>query len=339
MSFSKGDKIIIKQTKETGEIIKIIDDLMVEVQVLNTRFPAYFDELELPNQELFTSKKMNAKKKALSLDDFLIGTNQLSKERQTKLNEDDLGFFLYMLPVYYFDAHEEHVGRIKLYFINQTEYNISIKYNCHTNLGKEFGFASTLYPFSHLFLHQIKFDLINEGLVFDIIINQADSNNTINQKLKIKAKQIFQRLLKMQENNESFFQFEIEKDFPIIDLSQLKDGKLFSGISKPSNVYQYKNQNKVEREIDLHVETLLDNFKQLTAHQILEAQLMACEQAIDNAFNAQRPSIIIIHGIGGGKLKEEIHKLLKLMKKQVRQFENKYSHKYGFGATEVFLRY
>ena len=73
--------------------------------------------------------------------------------------------------------------------------------------------------------------------------------------------------------------------------------------------------------------------------QKITAQLVACEQAVMDAYHNQQASIIIVHGIGAGKLKEEVHRLLKSMKKQVRQFENKYSQKYGFGATEVFLRY
>ena len=50
------------------------------------------------------------------------------------------------------------------------------------------------------------------------------------------------------------------------------------------------------------------------------------------------PSMIFIHGVGKGKLKAEIHELLK-MKKGVNRFINQYSDFYGFGATEVFFEY
>ena len=47
-------------------------------------------------------------------------------------------------------------------------------------------------------------------------------------------------------------------------------------------------------------------------------------------------SIIFIHGIGSGKLRDEIHSLLK-SKNAVRYFVNQYDPRFGYGATEVFL--
>ncbi|HRP88548.1 MAG TPA: Smr/MutS family protein [Edaphocola sp.] len=339
MKFTVGDKIIIKHTKEEGKIIRIIDEEMVELQVLNTRLPAFIDELELPHLELFSSKKMNAKKRALTLEDFPMEKSNIAFSAQKNISAADTGFFLSVLPVYFFDKEEENIGRLKLYFFNQTEYNIQLKYNCITNLGKEYTLATTLFPFSHLFLHQLKFDLINEGLAFEVDIQHVGTNKEIKKTIKIKPKQIFQKLHQIHTLGQAKFSYEIEKDFPVIDLSRISKENLFNPITKPSNIYQYKPKKNIQKELDLHVEQLLDNSEKLTAHQILEAQLLACEQAIIEAYQGQRPSIIIIHGIGGGKLREEIHKLLKAMKKQVRLFENKYSTKYGFGATEVFLRY
>ena len=48
--------------------------------------------------------------------------------------------------------------------------------------------------------------------------------------------------------------------------------------------------------------------------------------------------MIFIHGVGKGKLKAEIHELLKV-KKGVKNFVNQYSDAYGYGATEVFFQY
>jgi len=88
----------------------------------------------------------------------------------------------------------------------------------------------------------------------------------------------------------------------------------------------------------LHIEQLVTDYHQMSNAQKLDAQLLACEQAVLDAVQQQMPSIIIIHGIGTGVLRTEVHQLLKRMRAQVRHFENKYSQKYGFGATEVFLR-
>jgi dsDNA-specific endonuclease/ATPase MutS2 len=49
------------------------------------------------------------------------------------------------------------------------------------------------------------------------------------------------------------------------------------------------------------------------------------------------PNMIVIHGVGSGKLKDEIHEVLKT-KKEVRYFINQYDARFGYGATEIFFK-
>jgi dsDNA-specific endonuclease/ATPase MutS2 len=48
--------------------------------------------------------------------------------------------------------------------------------------------------------------------------------------------------------------------------------------------------------------------------------------------------IAIIHGVGTGKLKDEVHESLRL-KKEVKSFVNQYNPLYGYGATEIYFQY
>jgi dsDNA-specific endonuclease/ATPase MutS2 len=48
--------------------------------------------------------------------------------------------------------------------------------------------------------------------------------------------------------------------------------------------------------------------------------------------------LIVIHGVGEGRLRDEIHDLLRL-KKEVKSFVNQYHPLYGYGATEIFFQY
>ena len=87
-------------------------------------------------------------------------------------------------------------------------------------------------------------------------------------------------------------------------------------------------------------------FPQIVSHlqsqyfelQILYFQLQEFEKWFELAKLNQLPSMIIIHGVGKGKLKQEIHDLLKV-KSNVKSFINQYSDFYGYGATEVFFDY
>ena len=48
--------------------------------------------------------------------------------------------------------------------------------------------------------------------------------------------------------------------------------------------------------------------------------------------------MIVIHGLGKGKLREEVMRLLREYK-EVAHFKNEYHPKYGFGATEISFEY
>jgi hypothetical protein len=90
--------------------------------------------------------------------------------------------------------------------------------------------------------------------------------------------------------------------------------------------------------IDLHIEKLIDRHDHLSNFEILTIQLAEFEKWFDLAWLNHLPTFTIIHGVGTGKLKGEIHDLLKV-KKGVKNFINQYSDFYGYGATEVFFEH
>ena len=90
--------------------------------------------------------------------------------------------------------------------------------------------------------------------------------------------------------------------------------------------------------VDLHIEKLTDSWKHLTNYEILQLQLKAFEKYYDLALSHYQASLIVIHGVGQGRLKDEIHDILKT-KKEVGSFVNQYSPSYGYGATEILFSY
>lgn len=90
-------------------------------------------------------------------------------------------------------------------------------------------------------------------------------------------------------------------------------------------------------EVDLHIEAIYENHKDLVPEEILPMQLEHMERALDNAIANNAYFITFIHGIGDGILKKAIFERLK-HHKAVRSFENRFDPRYGFGATEVLLK-
>jgi len=96
-----------------------------------------------------------------------------------------------------------------------------------------------------------------------------------------------------------------------------------------------KNQ-LLEKEVDLHIEELLDNWNGMTNAQLLDIQLRRVQEEIDAAMALHLRKVVFIHGVGNGRLKQEVRRLLSTYK-GLRFYDASYA-KYGFGATEVELQ-
>lgn len=90
--------------------------------------------------------------------------------------------------------------------------------------------------------------------------------------------------------------------------------------------------------VDLHIEKLSDNWKHLSNYEILSLQLKTFEKFYQLSIAHHQPSLTIIHGVGEGVLRDEIHDKLRL-KKEVKSFVNQYHPNYGYGATEIYFQY
>lgn len=98
--------------------------------------------------------------------------------------------------------------------------------------------------------------------------------------------------------------------------------------SKPSN-------NKVVWEIDLHIEELTDDYRNLSNGEILEIQMRHFTHFMGDAIEKKIPKVIIIHGKGEGVLKNEIRTAL-FAYGNLEIHDASYT-KYGQGATEVII--
>jgi Smr domain len=90
-------------------------------------------------------------------------------------------------------------------------------------------------------------------------------------------------------------------------------------------------------EIDLHIEMLHDNPTSVPADEIIRYQLRAFEYFLDKAVRLNVPKIYAIHGVGKGKLRDSIAARLR-RHPEVLMFKNQFHERYGWGATEIWLK-
>jgi dsDNA-specific endonuclease/ATPase MutS2 len=83
-------------------------------------------------------------------------------------------------------------------------------------------------------------------------------------------------------------------------------------------------------KVDLHIELLTSNYHYMDNFEIVQIQLNECHNKIEKALNSNYLKLIIVHGIGTGRLKTEVHKLL-------RNYNLRFFLSKDAGATEVML--
>ncbi len=91
------------------------------------------------------------------------------------------------------------------------------------------------------------------------------------------------------------------------------------------------------QEVDLHIEKLRNDYQFLKAEEILQIQLSEFERNLEAAIVHKFEKIIFIHGSGNGTLRHKIHKEIS-SNPQVKTFMDAQKEKFGYGATEVFLK-
>ena len=337
MKYQVGDKIIVLHSDEEGQVVDIINEKMVMIEVRGVKFPAYMDQIDFPYFKMFSQKKKEIPKKKIFID-------EIKKEKKPVRRKTGDGVLLSFVPIFDKDVFDDDlVDKLKVYLINQDEETYQFDYNLYFGGDHNFQLKNTLEPLSDFYLHDVDFDDMSESPKFDVVFSLKNENKKkapyFETSIKPKGKQLFKRIEELQKNNEASFSYELFKIYP----DKVEEEKV--DLSKLGNagyrVYDAKDTRKhlppARSVIDIHIEKLTDNWKHLSNFEILNLQLAEFEKYLDLAIAHHQKEFIVIHGVGEGKLREEIHEILKY-KPEVKSFVNQYHHLYGYGATEIFLK-
>lgn len=337
MKYQLGDKIIVLHSDEEGTVVDIINDKMVMIEVRGVRFPAYMDQIDFPYFKMFTQKKILPKKK-IYIDD-------VKREKQPKKVKTGDGALLSFIPIFDKDVFDDDVvERLKVFLINQDEVGYHFDYNIYYGAGESsFNLQGNIDPLSEFYLHDVDFDDVSDNPKFSFVfsLQKPDKKKAeyFEASLKTNGKKLFKRIEALQKKNEASFSFELFTHYPDrAEVEKLDLSKLGHAGFKVFEASEFKHHIAPARSVvDVHIEKLMDNWQQLNNQQILDLQVKEFEKYYELAVLHHLPSFIIIHGVGEGRLRDELHQILK-GKKEVKSFVNQYHHLYGYGATEVFFK-
>lgn len=132
----------------------------------------------------------------------------------------------------------------------------------------------------------------------------------------------------------------LDKDVSMVNLEKIVDFEIDADklrekmIGGGSDVQTKMNIAKSKYlTIDLHHDP---DKTELPENEILRSQLELFDKSYDQAILSNAESLKVIHGIGSGKLRSEIHKRLS-RKKEVKFFEDGDKEKFGFGSTIIYF--
>lgn len=119
----------------------------------------------------------------------------------------------------------------------------------------------------------------------------------------------------------------VSKDISAKDKEIRKQGK--------AKLKDLEEATQAVYELDLHIHELLDHYNNMTNGEILQHQMRACRQFVREAIDKRYHKIVLIHGVGEGVLRTEIHHYLDTL--QRIEYHDAPYRTYGYGATEVII--
>ena len=339
MKFQVGDKVIIHHSDEEGEVVEIIDREMVMVEVRGVRFPAYIDQLDFPYFKRFTEKKPELSKPGKKYIDQVPAEKSKSEKRV----ED--GVWLFFLPVMEEDEFgDEIVQSLKVHLVNHLGLGLKFHYRL-TYFGRtDLELQNEIIAFKEFYLHDIPFENLNDSPAFEfefsLLTPAKNKAEYFESAIKLKAKQVFAKIEEIRKRQEASFSYRLFEKYP--DKAETYDEPIADNRPNAAKIYDFsdlrQNLPPARQELDLHIEKLTDQWNQLSALDMLTLQLQTFEHWLDLAIAHRQSTMVVIHGVGSGKLRDEIHEILR-MKKEVKFFVNRYHERYGYGATEIYFQF
>ncbi len=347
MLFAEGTKVRFKNTGDKGVIIDILDSEMVNVMLDDDDMviPAFIENLERiedipkPNRNPIKAKFVESKKAPSPptppFKDVDFHYNILKS----------LGIQLAFDPQIQSDGI---TSSYDIYLINDTRYDALFTFTIDILDQTPKTTNGKITSASYINLGEMKFSQLNEAPIIEIDIWQLTTVGTgykMSKNFKIKPKQFFKNTRTAPLLNRQVHWYQLFENFDKEQKSEGEDLKTYTqrNAKKPKNPASHYGRVNTsdpmelahfENEIDLHIEHLVSDNKKRNNAEILRIQLTHFNQFLEKAIRLGVNSAFVIHGVGKGKLKNEI--ATKLMNHpQVKTFKNEYHPKYGFGATEI----
>jgi Smr domain len=348
MLFASGTTVRIKNTGDIGIVKALLEGDMVQVFILGDEMeiPVHINDLERAEDtkgaapvkaKIVAGKKMEGPAKAPPI---------VVETQYAILNNYGIQLA--------FEAVKNSEGLVSKYLvslINDTNYDAVISLKIFFNSLSPISWSDKLTAMSAPQVAEMWYDDLNEAPELEVKCNWLSTEGIggeLFKSLKIKPKSFFKSektapLLNKPVHLYHLFERESreagateKEDLATYTKKNVKpDWRNLSQLHNLS-IYDTKQLASFDPEIDLHIAKLTSDREKKTPSEILQIQLSHMDAHLAKAVRLGVPSIFIIHGVGKGRLKNEIATRL-LNHPDVKTFKNDFHPRYGWGATEVIF--
>lgn len=359
MSFKINDHVENLFTHEKGVITGFLDGETAYVAVDGTEIPIFLEFLKKIEAPVTPQVPQKSRIKVVKKQ----SPAQAAKKINTlgiNLKADDLpdyGIRLLLQPFYHADGDLHY---FLVFLQNDSGQPLNFDYRFRIQDREHFSLKKDLAARDHIMLHSFDFEAFNEKphLSFEFqSLGQLKGANarTFSKTYRPKPKMVLQskKYLRIVEADgyiislynklpKSVQQVPIIQPKEAVDPKQMKINMLLNKFEENEPTHTpAKDKVKIhakDRIIDLHIEQLITDWKHLPKNNLLTIQIQHFQKEIEQAIKNKEPNMVVIHGIGKGKLKNQIIKHLRFYP-EVTNFKNEFDPRYGFGATKIYFEY
>ena len=353
MKIKIGDKVKFLNETGGGIVTSIVNKKMVNVADADGfEVPALISHLVVVEEgnayDLHEELEVDLNAEEIDLPEREVEIVEEPKAPVFVEGNDEPNFFLALVP----DNGQNPVeGEIKAYLVNDSNFYMLYQYAHLKNEKYTTVEAGKLAPNTKLHLESFnQFDLSDfPELVFQLIPFAEETNQlTIPYRKDISINPV--KFYKASSYSTNDYFHEASMIFSLIDnplssavenLSEKDFKELLQEkerAARPKIAKEKKMPKNLElAEVDLHIHELIDDSKGLSNKEILDIQIDKFRSELEAAKRSGACKIVFIHGVGNGRLKSEIRRILDREYKYL-YYQDASFKEYGYGATMVTLK-
>ncbi len=367
MKIKVGDRVKFLDDVGSGEVTRIVDQKTALVQIdggfevpclikelvpdnadYGMELSGDHDEISEEENAVFTEKIIPPASSSRETNRIPSGSKSSDGSKETKpttteslLEDEEL--VLALVP-------SEDGSVFRTYLINSSTYHLKYVVSRQVEGEMVLYHEDTIEAGLKIFLGRYQPASMSEDELFrvqGVFYNNGfyGPMQPLDIKIRIKADELFDGSLRVK--NEYFnekaiihvlheFRETSEKPEMKIDPEEIRKAMYTKGDVKPASK-KVEITSKIE-EVDLHIEKLVDDYKDLGNNEIMDIQVARFRTSLESALLHNIRRIVFIHGVGNGKLKLEIRRILDREYKDRVRYQDASFKEYGYGATMVIFK-